>query len=92
MKCANCESNAFYIYQLTAKTQLFYCNKHLPSFLAQAKKAGLLKTTEAYESVIEEGLKNIAMPAPVAAVVGEPVVEEAQVPAPKKKATKKKAE
>ena len=94
MKCASCNKDAFYIYAITDKTQILYCHKHLPSFLEKAKKAGLLKTTEAYETVIEEGLKNISITAveTPAEVVEEPVVEEATVPKPKKKATKKKAE
>ena len=60
MKCANCKNDAFYIYQLTVNTQILYCNTHLPKFLEQAKKAGLLKTTESFKSVMEEGLKKIA--------------------------------
>lgn len=93
MTCANCSADALYIYQLTASRQIFYCNKHLPSFLAQAKRAGLLKTTDAYKSIVEEGLKNIAVqPEESPEVVDEPVVEETPVPKPKKKATKKKAD
>lgn len=93
MKCASCDKDAFYIYQLTASKQIFYCHKHLPSFLEKAKKAGLLQTTDAYKTVIEEGLKNISVTAPeTPAVVEEPAEEEAVVPKPKKKATKKKAE
>ena len=97
MKCANCAKDAFYVYQLTAATQVLYCNAHLPKFLEQAKKAGLLKTTDEYKSALEEGMKKIATPVlePVVeepAVVKEPVVEEAPVTKPKKKAAKKKAE
>lgn len=94
MKCANCEDNAFYIYQLTATSQILYCAKHLPKFLLQAKKAGLLKTTDALQSAIEEGLKNITTPVVETPVVeDEPVVEETPDTKPKKKATsKKKAE
>lgn len=92
MKCANCKADALYVYQVTPTSQIVYCNTHLPSFLLKAKKAGLLQKTDALKTVLEEGLKNIATPAPVAEAVEEPVVEEAPVPAPKKKATKKKAE
>lgn len=98
MKCANCTKDAFYVYQLTANTQVLYCAAHLPKFLNNAKKAGLLKTTDALKSAIEEGLKNITTPvvqAPVVVeepVVEEPVVEEAPAAKPKKKAAKKKAE
>ena len=86
MKCANCSKDAFYVYQITEKTQVLYCNSHLPTFLENAKKAGLLKTTDALKSAIEEGLKNITTPK-----AEEPVVEE-PTPQPKKKAAKKKAE
>lgn len=102
MKCANCDKDAFYVYQLTAKSTVLYCNAHLPTFLEQAKKAGLLKTTDALKSAIEEGLKNITTP------VEEPVLEmnraihgstmmatapeTTEASKPKKKAAKKKAE
>ena len=97
MKCANCSKDAFYVYQLTAQTQVLYCNTHLPKFLEQAKNAGLLKTTDALKSAIEEGLKNISKPSVKPPVeepqaVEEPVTEEAPAEKPKKKATKKKAE
>jgi hypothetical protein len=97
MKCANCSRDGFYIYQLTLKTQVFYCNLHLPKFLKQAKKAGLIKTTDALKSVIEEGIKNMTPlvteePVVEEPVVEEPLVEEAPTPKPKKKAAKKKAE
>lgn len=86
MKCVNCDSDGFYIYQLTLTKQMVYCHKHLPSFLEKAKKAGLLQTTEALQTVIEEGLKNLG------GVVEEPVVEEVvEAPKPKKKTTKKAA-
>ena len=87
MKCANCSKDAFYVYQITEKTQVLYCNSHLPTFLETAKKAGLLKTTDALKSALEEGLKNITTPK-----VEETVVVEEPTPQPKKKATKKKAE
>jgi cell division septation protein DedD len=94
MKCANCKKDAFYIYQLTENAQILYCNTHLPKFLEQAKKAGLLKTTEALKSVLEEGFKKITNTPLV-----EPEVEETPVaeptptptPTPTKKPTKKAA-
>ena len=69
MKCANCEKDSFYIYQITEGTQILYCNNHLPKFLEKAKKAGLLKTTEALKNVLEEGFKKILNTS------DEPVVE-----------------
>ncbi len=94
MQCANCKKDAFYIYQITEDAQILYCNTHLPKFLEQAKKAGLLKTTEALKSVLEEGFKKITN-----TPVVEPEVEETPVaeptstptPTPTKKPTKKAA-
>jgi hypothetical protein len=94
MKCANCKKDAFYIYQITENAEILYCNTHLPKFLEQAKKAGLLKTTEALKSVLEEGFKKITN-----TPVVEPEVEETPVaeptptptPTPTKKPTKKAA-
>lgn len=87
MKCANCNKDAFYVYQINANSSVLYCNSHLPTFLTQAKKAGLLQTTDALKSAIEDGLKTIV----VQKTVEEQPVEEPVV-APKKKAVKKKAE
>ena len=94
MKCANCKKDAFYIYQITENAEILYCNTHLPKFLEHAKKAGLLKTTEALKSVLEEGFKKITN-----TPVVEPEVEETPVaeptptptPTPTKKPTKKAA-
>jgi hypothetical protein len=66
----------------------------LPKFLEHAKKAGLLQTTEALKSVLEEGFKKITNTPLV-----EPEVEETPVaeptptpnPTPTKKPTKKAA-
>jgi hypothetical protein len=66
----------------------------LPKFLEHAKKAGLLQTTEALKSALEEGLKNITT-----TLVIEPKVEETPVaeptptptPTPTKKPSKKAA-
>jgi len=89
MKCANCEKDAFYIYQITLNSQVLYCNLHLPKFLEQAKKAGLLKTTESLKSVIEEGLKNIVVTPTEPTPEVEP--ETTPTPTPKTKPTKKTA-
>ena len=73
MKCANCPKDGLYVYKITAKTEVIYCDKHLPSFLENAKKAGLLQKTEALKSILEEGLKTIGTPVVEApAVVEEP--------------------
>lgn len=101
MKCANCNKDAFYVYQINANSSVLYCNSHLPTFLTQAKKAGLLKTTDALKSAIEDGMKSITTPAeePVLEMnrgphgtMTETAPEVTEAPKPKKKATKKKAE
>ena len=91
MKCANCKKDAVYIYQLTEKKQILYCNDDLPKFLEHAKKAGLLKTTESFKSVMQEGLQKIAS---LSTKVEETPVLEAETtptPTPKKKSVKKAA-
>jgi hypothetical protein len=87
VKCANCKKDAFYVYQITEGTQILYCNNHLPKFLEQAKKAGLLKTTEALKSALEEGFKKVLN------TPEEPVIELETTPTttPSKKPTKKAA-
>jgi hypothetical protein len=90
MKCANCTKDAFYIYQIAEGTQILYCNNHLPKFLEQAKKAGLLQTTEALKSVLEEGFKKITNTPVVKLEVEETLVAE-PTPTPTKKPTKKAA-
>jgi len=94
MKCANCKKDAFYIYQITENAQILYCNTHLPKFLEHAKKAGLLQTTEALKSVLEEGLKKITNTPVVELEVEETPVAEptpTPTPTPTKKPTKKAA-
>ena len=90
MKCANCKKDAFYIYQITENAQILYCNTHLPKFLEHAKKAGLLQTTEALKSVLEEGLKKITN-TPVVEQEVEETPTPTPTPTPTKKPTKKAA-
>lgn len=89
MKCANCNNDAFYIYSITLNSQVLYCNLHLPKFLEQAKKAGLLKTTESLKSAIEEGLKNIAVAPSETEPVTESEPETTTTPTSTKKTVKK---
>jgi hypothetical protein len=93
MKCANCTKDAFYIYQIAEGTQILYCNNHLPKFLEQAKKAGLLKTTEALKSALEEGFKKVLNTPDEPVVESEPLLELEPTPTttPSKKPTKKAA-
>ena len=86
MKCSNCSSDAMYEYKLTLKSSVFYCGKDLPKFLDTRKKALLIPTTQRYDEAKEEAIAILSSNVSVT----EPVVEEA--PAPKKKASKKKAE
>ena len=83
MNCVNCTSSAMYEYKITKKTSQFYCGKHLPSFLEERKKAGLLTITPKYEEAAKEAMAVISNPIPE-------VIEE-ESPAPKKKATTKKS-
>lgn len=78
MKCANCETDAFYVYKLTLTKDILYCAKHLPSFLENRRKAGLLQTTDTYKTIVEDGKNNLAT---------EPI----PTPTPSKKPTKKPA-
>ena len=87
MKCANCPVDSTYEYRLTQEKSIFYCTKHIPSFLKTAVLAGLLPKTESFTAALEEGLKNIT-------VVPEEIVAEPEtIPTPtsKKKPTKKAA-
>jgi hypothetical protein len=79
MKCANCESDAFYVYKLTLTKDILYCAKHLPSFLENRRKAGLLQTTDTYKIIVEDGKKNLS------------TEEIPTTPTPSKKPTKKPA-
>lgn len=94
-KCENCVDTASHEYKLTDKASLYFCEKHIPSFLKRAKLAGLLPMTEEHKANLEQGLKEITVPSIVVdeptaeAVVEEPTNTEA--PAPKKATTKKKA-
>jgi len=64
MKCANCDRDAFYIYQITKSVDVPYCGKHLPNFLEARRKAGLLKTTEQLEVEKESALDILATSEP----------------------------
>lgn len=87
MKCANCDTDAAYVYNITAKTGILYCGEHLPRFLEERRKAGLLKTTDAMKSQQDSALSVLS------GSETTPVVEETPAPAPRvKKAAKKTAE
>jgi hypothetical protein len=72
-----------YEYKITKKTSQFYCGKHLPSFLQERRKAGLLDITAQYEEAAKDALAVLSTSTP------EEIEEESS--APKKKATTKKS-
>lgn len=90
MKCANCDNDALFEYRVTHAKSLFYCGKHLPKFLEERKRAGLLAITEKFKEAEAEALDILFFE--TVPVVEEPVVVEESKPKPKKKAAKKKAE
>ena len=42
IKCANCEVEALYTYQISPDYLVHYCQYHLPRFLTAARDAGQL--------------------------------------------------
>ena len=80
MKCANCDRDAFYVYQITKSVDVLYCGIHLPNFLEARRRAGNLRTTEAPKTERESAI-----------AVLETAVEEPTAPKPRKR-TKKAAE
>lgn len=61
MKCANCNLTASHEYRLTLEKSIFYCVKHLPTFLRKAQKAKILPVTDEHKANLEEGFKNISV-------------------------------
>jgi hypothetical protein len=86
MSCANCTAEALFEYKLTPEVSVFYCGKHLPKFLNERKKAGLLHITESFTASSAEALEALA---PVEVEDSEVSEEDSNT---KKKAAKKKAE
>jgi hypothetical protein len=66
MKCANCSDDAKYVYPRAKGFELGFCRKHLPGFLKNQAKLGLLPEASTFDSSkkIEKMLKE------------QPVVEE----------------
>ena len=64
MKCANCDRDAFYVYQITKQKEILYCGKHLPNFLEPRRKAGLLKTTEQLKIERDSAIETLATTEP----------------------------
>ena len=71
-KCANCELEAKYQYDVTPSYNILYCFKHVPKFLATQIAQGSLEIKEP-EPVVPKSSKKKAVEEPV---VDEPVVED----------------
>jgi hypothetical protein len=65
MKCANCQSDALWVYESPASDPIPFCDKHLPKFLRPQAKAGLLTRTENYAAVAAEVAEVLAPEEPV---------------------------
>ena len=76
MKCANCDTHAMFIYDLSSTRGIPYCEAHLPSFLNARKNAGLLRTAEAFDTEKASALEALrAVHTPVDLPVEEPPVK-----------------
>jgi hypothetical protein len=87
MQCSNCDESALYQYSPKGIAPAAFCAAHLPSFLSKSAKAGLLETTEHYESLrvsAFEALRPQQLP--------ETAVEEQPAETPRKRRNRKKAE
>lgn len=79
--CANCSSDALYVYQLSPKYGINYCQRHLPTFLSRGPQPNLFSAPE--EPVVKstaKSKKTEAVAEPEPEIVPEPetpeVVEE----------------
>jgi hypothetical protein len=71
LKCANCDREALYLYQLGDSFKLYFCQSHLPHFLWENRDAGLLGIPA--EDIIEEPVVDTSKSKKKSA---DPVVEE----------------
>ena len=76
MKCANCDTAALYIYNITPSKAVLYCGKHLPRFLEARRKAGLLALTAAHKEQLDSALASLSKSKKSKKKIEEPVVEE----------------
>jgi hypothetical protein len=51
-KCANCDREALYLYQISDNFKQYFCQNHLPHFLWASRDAGVLGIPA--EPVVEE--------------------------------------
>ena len=80
--CANCTTDALYIYVINDEVTTHFCAAHVPGFLQAQKKAGTLPTVEGFEERKQAVLDSMAG--------GTDVTKEAGIEAPKKTVSKKK--
>lgn len=66
MKCANCDTDALYIYERAEVAAIPYCASCLPSFLKKAARSGVLPTTEAHAATKQEVAEILSPEAPSA--------------------------
>lgn len=85
MKCANCDSPALYLYDPKPLRPTAYCAAHLPSFLKQSAKAGLLPVTDAFEATRREAIAILSPSVRVPVEVEVKPTPDAEPPAPKKR-------
>lgn len=71
MNCANCSNEALYVYEGSGVRKVVYCPSCLPSFLQPLAKAGLLPTTEAFNTIKERVMTQLIP----STVLDEPVEE-----------------
>jgi hypothetical protein len=93
VKCANCDNEALYVYDVPATDTVYFCSVHLPRFLRKQAESGLLPTTDAY-AVKQAQIAEILAPVEEAPVE-EPVVEEPAAEEPtvaKPRTSRKKAD
>jgi hypothetical protein len=81
VKCANCELEAKYQYDISPSYAVLYCFKCVPKFLSAQIAQGLLAVKEPEPVVTKSSKKKAVVKEPVAEelVIDEPIIEEAVV-------------
>lgn len=74
IKCANCSSEAFYTYAITPTYGIHYCSRHVPKFLHNQKKSGMLPLRTVAPVVVETPAPKVSKKKPKVAVE-EPVID-----------------
>lgn len=87
MKCDNCGREAVYIYGPKPLSPVHYCSSHLPTFLRDQARAGLLETTQAFADARQSALEKLT---PSAQPEPEPEPAPASKPTRKKRSPKPK--